>query len=36
MTEGSARLLVGPLGRVVLAVGLVLCAASRFLYRLFS
>jgi len=36
MTEGPARLLFGPTGRVVLALGLVLCAASRFLLRLFS
>jgi hypothetical protein len=36
MTEGPVRLLVGPMGRVVLVVGLVICAATRFLYRLFS
>jgi hypothetical protein len=36
MTERGVRLLVGPLGRVVLVLGLALCAASRFLLRLFS
>jgi hypothetical protein len=36
MSEGATRLLFGQAGRVVLAVGLILCAATRILLRLFS